>query len=149
MLLSKEWDRFLDNWMRVMLTTWLLLREEMYSMAEKECLAVKLGIYVGLGKTVYIANRPSGTTVVGLGKESSVQLTRLSLFLQPYQLELVIWPGNQNRNACLQTPPRVLTVTSLKLEKGKERSKLENFVLMFTVQVTGKVTCTSVRPASL
>ena len=29
-------------------------------------------------------------------------------------------------------------MTSLKLEKGKERSKLENFVLMFTVQITGK-----------
>ena len=99
MLLSKEWERFLVNWMRVMLTTRLLLREEMYSMAEKECLAVKLVIYVGLRKTVYIANRPSGTTVAGLGKESSVQLTRLSLFLQPYQLELVKWLGNQNKNA--------------------------------------------------
>ena len=72
MLLSKEWERFLVNWMRIILTTRLLLREEMYSMAEKECLAVKLVIYVGLRKTVYIANRPSGTTVAGLGKESSV-----------------------------------------------------------------------------
>ena len=43
MQLSKEWERFLVNWMRVMLTTPLLLREEMYSMAEKERLAVKLG----------------------------------------------------------------------------------------------------------
>ena len=66
-------------------------------MAEKECLAVKLGIYVGLRKTVYIANRPSGTTVAGLDKESSVQLTRLSSFLQPYQLELVKWPATRIR----------------------------------------------------
>ena len=81
----------------------LLPREERYSTVEKECLAIKLGIQAF---SVYLLGRPFTVQMdhhalqwLDRVKESNTRLTRWSLSLQPYQLELAYWLGNQNGNA--------------------------------------------------
>ena len=81
----------------------LLPREKRYSTVEKECLAIKLGIQAF---RVYLLGRPFTVQMdhralqwLDRVKESNTRLTRWSLSLQPYQLELAYWLGNQNGNA--------------------------------------------------
>ena len=81
----------------------LLPREERYSMIEKECLAIKLGVkafkvYL-LGKPFMVQTDHRALEWLDRLKEDNACLTRWSLSLQPYQFTVCHRAGKANANA--------------------------------------------------
>ena len=81
----------------------LLPREERYSTIEKECLAIKLGIHAFrvylLGKPFTIETDHRALEWLDRVKDNNPRLTRWSLYLQPYQYQVVYRPGHSSGNA--------------------------------------------------
>ena len=101
-----------------------LPREEKYSTVEKECLAIKLSVQTF---HVYLLVKPFtiGTDYRCLEwldhmKENNSRLSRWSLFLQPYQYQVVYRPGHKNGNADALSRGTYCGQTSLPQEKRKE-----------------------------
>lgn len=99
----------------------LLPREERYSTVEKECLAIKLGVQ---NFQVYLAGRPfqiqtDHHSLVWLDrlKDSNPRLSRWSLFLQPFQYDVVHRSGRANGNA--DTLSRIATNEFVAGEGGR------------------------------
>ena len=81
----------------------LLLREELYSTVEKECLAIKLGVQAFkvylLGRTFTIQTDHRALVWLDRLKEHNARLTRWSLALQPYRFSVQHRTGRSNGNA--------------------------------------------------
>ena len=81
----------------------LLPREERYSVIEKECLAIKLGIQAFrvylLGRPFVVQTDHRSLEWLDKIKENNARLTRWSLFLQPYQYTVQYRTGKKNANA--------------------------------------------------
>ena len=81
----------------------LLPREERYSTIEKECLAIKLGVYAFrvylLGRPFVVQTDHRSLEWLHRLKENNARLTRRSLSLQPYDLSVEHRAGRDNGNA--------------------------------------------------
>ena len=82
----------------------LLPQKKNYSMIKIECLAIKLGIQAFrvylLGQPLTIQTDHRSLEWLNQIKENNPQLTRWSLFLQPYQYQIEYQPGKGNGNVC-------------------------------------------------
>ncbi len=80
-----------------------LERETRYSTIEKECLAIKLGIQAFkvylLGRHFVVQTDHHALTWLHRLKENNARLSRWSLALQPYDLEMKYRAGKLNGNA--------------------------------------------------
>ena len=101
-----------------------LPREEKYPTIEKECLAIKLSVQTFrvylLGKPFTIETDHRYLEWLDRMKESNLRLSRWSLFLQPYQYQVVYRPGHKNGNEDVISRGTYCGQTSLLQEKGKE-----------------------------
>ena len=81
----------------------LLPREQRHSTIEKKCLAIKLAtqafqVYL-LGRPFVIQTNHRALEWLDKLRENNAKLSRWSLALQPFQIQVQHWPGKENGNA--------------------------------------------------